>query len=330
MTKAICVHQFGGPEVLKYEDCAVGSPGPGQIRVRHEAIGLNFIDVYHRTGLYPNELPFTPGSEAAGVVTEVGEGVDAFKPGDRISYSGPLGAYAQERLMPATKALPLPDDIPFETAAAITLKGMTVCYLLTMTWPLKPGETILFHAAAGGVGSLAVQWAKSLGARVIGTAGSDEKAELARANGADEVINLRRENFVERVKVLTDGRGVDVVYDSIGKDTFEQSLDCLRPRGLMVSFGNSSGPVAVPNLGILASKGSLYLTRPTLAAYFSDRKVELDSAARMFDMVHKGTLSINIGQRFALADAAEAHRALEARETVGSTVLKPFAQADYA
>jgi NADPH2:quinone reductase len=323
MTKAIRVHQFGGPEVLRYEDCVIGSPGPGQLKVKHEAIGLNFIDVYHRTGLYPNDLPFTPGSEAAGVVTEVGEGVTSFKPGDRISYSGPLGAYAQERLMPAVRALPLPDDIPFDTAAAITLKGMTVCYLLTMTWPLKPGETILFHAAAGGVGSLAVQWAKSLGARVIGTVGSDEKAELARANGADEVINLRRENFVERVKELTNDRGVDVVYDSIGKDTFEQSLNCLRPRGLMVSFGNSSGPVVIPNLGILASKGSLYLTRPTLGAYFSDRKVELESAARMFDMVRNGILSINIGQRFDLASASEAHRSLEARETTGSSILIP-------
>ncbi len=323
MTNAICVHEFGGPEVLQYEERSVGSPGAGQLKIRHEAIGLNFIDVYHRTGLYPNERPFTPGSEAAGAVIEVGEGVNEFKSGDRVCYYGPMGSYAQERLIPAARVLPLPDDIAFETAAAIALKGMTVCYLLTMTWPLKKGETILFHAAAGGVGSLAVQWAKHLGARVIGTVGSDEKAELAKANGIDEVINLRQENFVDRVKTLTDGRGVDVVYDSIGKDTFEQSLDCLRPRGLMVSFGNSSGPVTVPNLGVLASKGSLYLTRPTLAAYFTDRKLELEAAANMFDLVRNGVLSINIGQRFELAKVADAHRALEARQTTGSTILIP-------
>lgn len=323
MTKAIRIHQFGGPEVLQYEDIEVGAPGAGQIRIRHEAIGLNFIDIYHRTGLYASDLPFTPGSEAAGVVTEVGEGVDFLKPGDRVTYNGPMGSYAQEQLLPAAKALPLPDDISFDTAAAITLKGMTVCYLLTMTWPLTKSDTILFHAAAGGVGSLAVQWAKAIGARVIGTVGSDEKAELAKANGADEVINIRRQNFADRVNELTDGRGVDVVYDSIGKDTFEQSLDCLKPRGLMVSFGNSSGAVSVPNLGILASKGSLYVTRPTLAHYFSDRSDALKSAAGMFDMVKNGALSIHIGQRFDLEHAADAHRALEARQTVGSTILVP-------
>lgn len=323
MTKAIRVHEFGGPEVLRYEGIEVGSPAPGQIKVQHQAIGLNFIDVYHRTGLYPNDLPFTPGSEAAGVVTEVGKGVDNLRPGDRVTYFGPMGAYAQERLMPADKALPLPEDISFETAAAITLKGMTVCYLLTMTYPLKRGDVILFHAAAGGVGSLAVQWAKSLGVRVIGTVGSDEKAAQAIANGADEVINLRKENFAQRVQALTDGRGVDVVYDSTGKDTFMDSLNCLKPRGLMVSFGNASGPVAVPNLGVLASKGSLYLTRPTLAHYFNDHNTALEGASKMFERVRAGTLLINIGQRFDLANAAEAHRALEARETMGSSILLP-------
>lgn len=323
MTKAIIVRELGGPEVLKYEDYEVGRPGPGEIRVRHEAIGLNFIDIYLRTGLYPSSLPVVPGQEAAGVVVEVGEGVDEFKEGDRIAYYGSIGAYANERLMPANNAFPIPDDIDFDTAAAIMLKGMTTCYLLTMTAPLKKGDTILFHAAAGGVGSLAVQWAKSLGVRVIGTVGSDEKAELARANGADEVINLRTEDFAERVRELTDGKGVDVVYDSIGKDTFEASLDCLRPRGLMVSFGNSSGPVAVPNLGVLTAKGSLYVTRPTLAHYFSDRKIELESAAALFDKVRTGVLSVKIGQTFDLANVADSHRALQARETIGSTIIRP-------
>lgn len=323
MTKAIVVKQFGGPEVLEFRDHEVGSPGAGEIRVRHEAIGLNFIDVYHRTGLYPNPLPFVPGQEAAGIVTEVGEGVTQFKAGDRIAYHGPIGSYAQERLMPADQALSLPDDIDFDTAAAIILKGMTACYLVTMTSPLKAGDTILYHAAAGGVGLIAVQWAKSLGVRVIGTVGSDEKGELARANGADEIINIREENFVERVKQFTDGKGVDVVYDSIGKDTFEASLDCLRPRGLMVSYGNSSGPVAVPSLGILAAKGSLYVTRPTTAHYFMDREVKLQSAATLFDKVRTGSLSVRIGQAFDLADVADAHRALEGRQTTGSTILRP-------
>lgn len=323
MSKAIRVHQFGGPEVLQLEDIEVGSPGPGQIKVKHAAIGLNFIDVYHRTGLYPNELPFIPGSEAAGEVLEVGAGVDFIKPGDRVCYHGPIGAYAEERLMPAEHALPLPEDISFETAAAVTLKGMTVCYLLTMTWPLKKNDVILFHAAAGGVGSLAVQWAKALGVHVIGTVGSEQKVEQALANGADHVINLQREDFVERVQALTDGRGVDVVYDSIGKETFEASLNCLKPRGLMVSFGNSSGPVTVPNLGVLAAKGSLYVTRPTLTHYFGTRETALLGAAKLFEHIRTGILSVSIGQRFALADAAEAHRNLEARNTVGSTILTP-------
>jgi NADPH2:quinone reductase len=323
VTKAIRVHQFGGPEVLQYEAVSLPPPGAGEIRLKHEAIGLNFIDVYHRTGLYPNQTPFVPGSEAAGTVTAIGADVSDIQAGDRVTYHGPMGAYCQERNMPAAKALPLPADISFETAAAITLKGMTVCYLLTMTWPLKAGDTLLLHAAAGGVGSLAVQWAKHLGARVIGTVGSEEKAALARAHGADEVINLQQEDFVARVHALTGGRGVDVVYDSIGKATFERSLDCLRPRGLMVSFGNASGPVTVENLGVLAAKGSLYLTRPTLAHYFGDRETALEGAARLFELVRKGVLTVNIGQRFKLSEVAESHRALEGRRTVGSTILLP-------
>lgn len=323
MTKAIVIRKFGGPKVLKLEDVEVGDPGSGEIRVRHEAIGLNFIDVYHRTGLYPNELPFTPGSEAAGVVTAVGKGVSDFKEGDRIAYFNPIGSYAEERLMPASKAVPIPDDIEADVAAAIILKGMTVNYLLTMTWVLQAHDTALIHAAAGGVGLIAVQWARSIGARVIGTVGSDEKAELARQAGADEVINIRTENFTDRVRALTGGRGVDVVYDSIGKDTFEDSLDCLRPRGLLVSFGNSSGPVSVPNLGILAAKGSQYVTRPTLAHYYLDRETELRSAETLFNKVREGALNITIGQRFALADAAKAHKALEGRKTHGSTILTP-------
>ncbi len=323
MTKAIVIREFGGPEVLQPEEITLGDPGPGQIRVKHHAIGLNFIDVYHRTGLYPNDLPLTPGSEGAGEVTAVGADVTAFAPGDRVVYNGPIGAYAEERLMPAANAVPLPAEIDYETGAAIMLKGMTVCYLLTMTWPVTKDDTILFHAAAGGVGSLAVQWARAIGARVIGTVGSDEKAEMARANGADAVINLETEDYVARVRELTDGRGVDVVYDSIGKDTFETSLDCLRPRGLMVSFGNSSGPVSVPNLGILAGKGSLYVTRPTLGAYFPDAESLRDGAAKLFDMVRSGALSIHVGQRFALENVADAHRALEGRQTTGSTILQP-------
>ncbi len=325
MNQIVRIHQFGGADVLQLEECSLAYPQQGQIKIRHEAIGLNFIDVYHRTGLYPNDLPFTPGSEAAGVVTAVGPGVTDLKPGDRITYHGPIGACCDERIMPAANALPLPDDISAETAAAITLKGMTACYLLTMTAKVKKGDVILVHAAAGGVGLLLVQWAKHLGATVIGTVGSWEKAEWVKKYGADEVINIRAEPWVEKVRTLTRGAGVDIVYDSIGKDTFEQSLNCLRPRGLMVSFGNSSGPVAVPDLGILASRGSLFVTRPTLAHYFADRQIWLQSAASLFDLVRTGILKVNIGQRYRLADIAEAHRALEDRRTVGATILQPSA-----
>lgn len=323
MSKAVVVTEFGGPEVLTIVDREVGAPGPGEVKLRHAAIGLNFIEVYNRTGLYPNPLPMVPGHEGAGVIEAVGEGVVDFKPGDRVAYSGALGSYAEERLIPATALNPVPDDVDLETAAAAMLKGMTACFLLTMVWPLKAGDTILFHAAAGGVGSLAVQWAKTLGLNVIGTAGSDEKVALALENGADHMINLRTQNFTEEVKKLTEGKGVNVVFDSIGKDTFEASLDCLMPRGLMVSYGNASGPVAIPNLGILAAKGALFVTRPISGPYFADRKVRLDSAALLFDKVRRGELAVKIGQSFKLDEIADAHRALEGRKTIGSTIIRP-------
>ncbi len=324
MSKAIIIHEFGGPENLRYEDRELPPPGPGEARVRHEAVGLNFLDIYHRIGLYPLPLPLTPGSEAAGIVVAVGEGVDFLKKGDRVCYFGPIGAYAEERNIPAKNLIPVPDDISFETAAASVLKGMTVAYLLEMTAEPKPGETILFHAAAGGVGQIAVQWAKSLGLRVIGTVGSPEKAEIARSLGCDAVIDIRATpDFAPKVREMTGGKGVGVVYDSIGKDTFEASLDCLWPRGLMVSYGNSSGPVAVPNLGILASRGSLYLTRPTIAGYFPDRASSLAGAERLWSKIRNGSVKVNIGQRFPLAEVGKAHEALAGRLTKGSTVLVP-------
>ncbi|WP_332714434.1 quinone oxidoreductase family protein [Pelagibacterium mangrovi] len=321
--KAVVIDQFGGPEVLDFRDAELGEPGAGEIRVRHHAIGVNFIDTYHRTGLYPNPLPLIPGSEGAGEVLAVGAGVSNFKPGDRIAYQGTLGSYCQERIMPASKAVSLPDAIDYETAAAIMLKGLTAYYLLFLTWPVRAGETILYHAAAGGMGLIACQWAKSIGARVIGTAGSPEKVELALANGCDAVINYSEEDFAKRVRELTDGKGVDVVYDGVGQATFEKSLDCLRPMGLMVSYGNATGPVAVPDLGILARKGSLFVTRPTGAHYFAERPALLAGAKALFDAVESGAIKPHIGQRFALSEAAEAHRALEGRKTVGSTILLP-------
>ena len=323
MSRALIVRETGGPDVMKLEDRDPGVPGPGQIRIANKAIGLNFVDCYERSGLYKVELPFVPGNEGAGVVTAVGDGVSDIKVGDRVGYIGPVGAYADERLLPAARAIPLPDHIDFETAAASMLKGMTAYYLLFETWKLKPGESILWHAAAGGVGLIACRWAKALGATVYGTAGSPEKVALAKANGCDEVINYRTESFSKRVRELTGGRGVDVVYDSVGQATFEESLDCLRPRGLMVSFGNASGPVSVPNLGILAAKGSLYVTRPTSRAYFATTE-ELRHAARMlFAAIGDGTVKVAVPQRVDLADAAAAHRALEARQTTGSTLLLP-------
>lgn len=325
MTKAIRIHQNGGPEVLKWEDVEVGEPGEGEIRVRHTAVGLNFIDVYHRTGLYPAaELPMGLGLEAAGVVEAVGKGVDDLTEGDHVAYAGPpIGAYAEARVMPAKKAVKIPDGIEDQQAAAMMLQGMTTEYLLRRCYPVKKGQTILFHAAAGGVGLIACQWARHLGATVIGTVGSKEKAELAKAHGCHHTILYNEENFVERVKELTDGKGVPVVYDGVGKTTFMGSLDCLQPRGMLVSYGQASGSVEPLNVGILSQKGSLYLTRPTLMTYTASREDTLESSGALFEVVRKGAVRIEINQTFALKDAADAHRALEGRKTTGSTVLIP-------
>ncbi|HEX5077968.1 MAG TPA: quinone oxidoreductase [Geminicoccaceae bacterium] len=325
MVGMIRVHEVGGPEVLRFEQVELGRPGPGQARLRQTAIGLNFIDVYFRTGLYPAPgLPFTPGMEGAGVVEAVGDGVTEVAVGDRVAYAGaPIGAYAETRLVPADRLVRLPDGIDDRQAAAMMLKGMTAQYLLRRTFPVRPGQTILFHAAAGGVGLIACQWAKHIGARVLGTVGSDAKAELARAHGCDVTIRYDRENVVSRVRELTDGKGVAVVYDSVGKSTFEQSLDCLAPLGMLVSFGQSSGSIPPLNLGILSQKGSLYVTRPTLVTYVAARHDLLASAKELFDVVQSGAVRIQINQTFALGDAAEAHRALESRRTTGSTLLLP-------
>jgi NADPH:quinone reductase len=325
MVGMVRVHEVGGPEVLRFEQVEVGAPGRGQVRLRQTAIGLNFIDVYFRTGLYPQpSLPFTPGLEAAGVVEAIGEGVTEVGVGDRVAYAAPpIGAYAEARLMQADRLVRLPDGISDQQAAAMMLKGMTAHYLLRRTFPVQSGQTILFHAAAGGVGLIACQWAKHLGARVIGTVGSEAKAELARAHGCDVPIRYDREDVVSRVRDLTDGKGVPVVYDSVGKSTFEQSLDCLAPRGMLVAFGQSSGNIPPLNLGILSQKGSLYVTRPTLMTYTAARDDLLASAKELFDVVQSGAVKIEIHQTFALRDAADAHRALEARQTTGSTVLLP-------
>ena len=322
MSKGIILHKHGGPEALTWEEITIGHPGPGQVLLRQTAIGLNFIDVYHRTGLYPVSLPSSIGSEAAGVIEKVGDGVADLKPGQRVAYAGGApGAYVEARIMPADRLVPLPDGIEDRIAASVMLQGMTVEYLLERTYPVKPGETILFHAAAGGVGSLAVQWAKALGAVVIGTVGSAAKAELAKAHGTDHVIDYSKEDFVARVKDITGGKGVPVVYDSVGKDSFAKSLDCLQPRGLMVLFGASSGPVADFNLGTLAAKGSLYVTRPTLNTYNARVEDLRHSAQRLFEMIQSGKVKPNIGQTYKLADAAQAHLDLEGRKTTGSTVL---------
>ena len=324
MPNAIRIHATGGPEVLVYEEIVVGMPGPGEARVRHTAIGLNYIDTYHRTGLYPLPLPAGLGLEAAGVVEAVGPGVDWVKPGDRVAYCGGTpGSYASERVMPADRLVKVPDGIDDATAATLMLKGLTVQYLFRQTFPLKGGETILFHAAAGGVGLIACQWARALGVTMIGTVGSDAKAELARANGCAHTIVYTREDFVARTKDLTGGKGVPVVYDSIGKDTFPQSLDCLSPRGLFVSFGSASGPIAAFNIGLLAQKGSLYATRPTLFSYATNRESTTKMADEMFALVLAGKIRSEARQRFALKDAADAHRALEARATTGATLLIP-------
>ena len=321
MTHAIRIHESGGPEVLKWEDVEVGNPGPGQAKVRQEAAGLNYIDIYHRTGLYPQTFPFTPGVEGAGVVEAVGPGVNGLSVGDRVAYAGPIGGYAEERLIDAGRLVKLPDSISTELAAAAMLQGMTAWMLLRAVHRVEPGETILIHAAAGGVGLIVCQWAKALGATVIGTVGSEEKAELARAHGCDHPIVYTRQDFVAEVARITEARKLPVVYDSIGRDTFMQSIDCLAPRGMMVSFGNASGPVHPISPSLLAQKGSLFLTRPTLFNYIATREELEQASSELFDMIASGKVKIEIKQRFALQDAAEAHRALEARQTTGSTVL---------
>jgi NADPH2:quinone reductase len=324
MAHAIRIHATGGPEVMALEEIAVGEPGPGQARVRHTAIGVNYIDTYHRGGLYPLPLPTGLGNEAAGVVEAVGAGVDWIKPGDRVgSCTGPLGAYSTARIVPADRLVKLPDEIDDRSAAAIMLKGLTVQYLLRQTYRLQGGETILFHAAAGGVGLIACQWARALGVTMIGTVSTDEKAALAREHGCAHTIVYSRENFVERVKEITGGKGVPVVYDGVGKDTFPASLDCIAPRGMFVSFGNASGPVAAFNLGLLAQKGSLYATRPTLVNYATDRTSLNAMANELFGLVRAGKIKADVRQTFPLAAAAEAHRALQSRQTTGSTLLLP-------
>ncbi|RZS52349.1 quinone oxidoreductase family protein [Sphaerotilus mobilis] len=325
MSRAIQILAFGGPEAMQLVDVDVGQPGPGEVRIRHHAAGLNFIDVYQRTGLYPNALPLSLGMEGAGLVEAVGEGVEHLSVGDRVAYaSQPPGSYCEARVMPAKCVVQLPDAIDFETGAAMMLKGLTVQYLLRSTQPqggLQPGDFVLFHAAAGGVGLIACQWAKAMGLNLIGTAGSDEKCQLALDLGASHAINYRSGNFVEQVKAITGGRGVKVVYDSIGKDTFEGSLDCLSPFGLMVNFGNASGPVTAFNLGVLGAKGSLYVTRPTLFTHIATRERTQAMADDLFGMVTSGAVRIRIDQRYSLDQVAQAHRDLEARATTGCSIL---------
>ena len=322
--KAIQIQQHGGPEEMKLVEVEVGDPGPDEVRIRHHAIGINFIDIYYRSGLYPLPLPHGIGSEGAGVIEAVGSNVKFLKEGDRVAYpQSPVGSYADVRVMPAATVLRLPANLGFEQAAAMMLKGLTVQYLFRQTYRLQGNETILFHAAAGGVGLIACQWARALGVKLIGTVSSPEKAALAKKHGAWETIDYSKENFVERVKQLTGGARVPVVYDGVGKDTWEGSLDCLEPRGLMVSFGNASGPVTGVNLGILAAKGSLYLTRPTLGTYSVPRKRLEESAAEMFDLIGRGKIKIEIDQRYPLAEATRAHAELASRKTTGSSVLLP-------
>ncbi len=324
MVKAIRIHEPGGPEVLKYEDVEVAAPGAGEVLLKQNACGLNYIDVYHRMGAYPLDYPATIGMEGMGVVEAVGEGVDAFKAGDRVAYADmPPGAYAEARLMPWHRLVKLPDSIEDQTAAAMMLQGMTVEYLIRRTFKVSKGDTVLFHAAAGGVGLIACQWLNHLGVTVIGTVGSAEKAELAKAHGCHHTINYRSEDFVARVKELTDGKGVPVVYDSVGKDTFDGSLDCLRPRGTMVLFGAASGPPAPIDPAILGKKGCLYLTRPSLMVYNAQREELEASAAALFDVVTSGKVKIEVNQTYPLSETAQAHRDLEARKTTGSTVLLP-------
>ena len=323
MAKAVRYHKQGGPEVLQLDEISVGEPGPGQVRIRHTAIGVNFVDTYQRSGLYPMQLPAVAGNEAAGVVDAVGPGVKGLKKGDRIAYTGLPGSYCDLRIVPADRMVKVPKGISDEQAASMMLKGMTVHYLIFTTYKVKKGETVLWHAAAGGVGLIAGQWLKKLGVTAIGTVGSEEKAKLARAHGYKHVINYSTENFVERVKEITKGRKVPVVYDSVGKSTWEGSLDCLQPRGLVVSFGNASGPVAPVNLGILSTKGSLYVTRPTLATHIAARADLVKRSTDLFNAVKSGKVKIETTARYKLADAAQAHRDLEGRKTTGSVVLIP-------
>ena len=325
MTQAIIVRRHGTSDELRYEAVPLPDPGSGEVRIRHHAIGLNFIDVYHRSGLYPvDSLPFTPGVEAAGIVEAVGEGVTDFAPGDRVAYAGgPLGAYAQARNFPASQLVALPDGIDERQAAAVMLKGMTAEYLVRRTYAVKAGETILVHAAAGGVGQLLSQWVAAIGARVIGTVGSDEKALVAQALGCQHTINYRTENIVDSVLEITEGKGVPVVYDSVGKDTFEASLAVLSPLGTLVSFGQSSGKVPPFDITQLSRRGSLYVTRPTLFDYIRTREQLLESANALFERLQQGNIQLEIGQEFALKDAALAHQALEGRSTRGSTILLP-------
>jgi NADPH2:quinone reductase len=321
MPHAIQIERTGGPEVLSWQAISVEPPKAGEVRIRQHAAGLNFIDVYHRTGLYPVPLPFVPGVEGAGVVEEVGEGVVHLRPGDRVAYAGPIGGYAEERLIDADRLVKVPDEIDLDTAAAVLLQGMTARMLLRSVFQVQLGDTILVHAAAGGVGLLLCQWASALGARVIGTVSSDEKADLARAHGCDHPLVYTRQDFVEEVIRITAGEKLPVVYDSVGRDTFLRSLDCLRRRGMLVSFGQASGPIDPLSPNLLAQKGSLFLTRPTLFDYLATRTELQESADELFEMIVSGKLRAEVNQRFALRDAAEAHRALEVRATTGSTIL---------
>ena len=324
MPHAIRIHQTGGPEVLCWEEVDVPAPAAGEVTVRHHAVGLNFIDTYHRTGLYPLPLPAGIGLEGAGVVEAVGDGVTEVKVGDRVAYAGgPVGAYSEVRNIPAHRLLRLPDAIPFNTAAAMMLQGLTAAYLLRRTYRVQPGDAVLIHAAAGGVGLIACQWAKALGATVIGTVGSPAKAELARAHGCDHVINYSTENFTQRVREITGGEGVPVVYDGVGKDTFMGSLDSLRPLGMLVTYGNASGPVPPFDLLLLSQKGSLFVTRPTIVHYTAKRADLEALGTELFDVVGSGKVRIEVNQTYALKDAAQAHRDLEARKTTGSTILLP-------
>ena len=323
MAHAIRITEFGGTDKLRWEEVAVGEPGPGQVRVRNTAVGLNFIDTYHRTGLYPNQLPLTLGMEGAGVVEKVGPKVKDFKVGDRVAYANPIGAYADVLLRPAERLVKIPAGVDDKVAASVMLKGMTGWYLCKRTYKVKKGDTIVVHAAAGGVGQILCQWAKALGATVIGTVGSDAKAVIAKKCGCKHVIVIPREDLVARVKAITKGKGVPVVYDGIGKDTWDASLDCLAPRGMMVSFGNASGPVTQINPGILAAKGSLFLTRPTLFHYVASRPELLAAARDLFSMIKSKKVKISVNQTYPLRDAARAQADLESRKTTGSTVLIP-------